>query len=73
MPKIKLVVWDLDNTLWDGSVYYSDKESVKLKLGTKEDLKELARVVRLVNARLNVQQGAPADVSTSASLRQSRS
>ena len=43
MPKIKLVVWDLDNTLWDGSVYYSDKESVKLKLGTKEALKELSK------------------------------
>jgi len=33
----------LDNTLWDGSVYYSDKESVKLKLGTKEALKELSK------------------------------
>ncbi|MGB7989045.1 MAG: AAA family ATPase [Candidatus Methylophosphatis roskildensis] len=28
---------------------------------TKEDLKELAKVVRLVNARLNAQQGAPGD------------
>ena len=43
MPKIKLVVWDLDNTLWDGTVYYNDKESVNLKPGTKEVLKELTK------------------------------
>lgn len=43
MPKIKLVVWDLDNTLWNGTVYYSDKNSIKLKPGTKEALKELTK------------------------------
>ena len=43
MPKIKLVVWDLDNTLWNGTVYYQDKESIKLKPGTKEALKELSK------------------------------
>ena len=43
MPKIKLVVWDLDNTLWNGTVYYGDKESIKLKPGTKEALKELSK------------------------------
>ena len=43
MPQIKLVVWDLDNTLWDGTVYYTDKSNVKLKPGTKEALKELSK------------------------------
>ena len=41
MKRIKLVVWDADNTLWDGTVFYKDKENVKLKPGTKEALKEL--------------------------------
>jgi len=43
MPKIKLVVWDLDNTLWNGTVYYTDKDSIELKPGTKEALKELTK------------------------------
>src|SRR3989338_2813591 len=41
MKRIKLVIWDADNTLWDGTVFYRDKENVKLKPGTKEALKEL--------------------------------
>jgi FkbH-like protein len=41
MKRIKVVVWDGDNTLWDGTVFYRDKENVKLKPGTKEALKEL--------------------------------
>jgi len=43
MPQVKLVVWDLDNTLWNGTVYYTDKSSIKLKPGTKEALKELTK------------------------------
>ena len=43
MPKIKLVIWDLDNTLWNGTVYYQDKNNIKLKPGTKEALKELSK------------------------------
>ncbi len=43
MPRIKMVVWDADNTLWDGSVFYKDKENVKLKPGTPEALKELSK------------------------------
>jgi len=39
--KIKLVVWDADETLWSGSVYYVDKKAVKIKPGTKVALKEL--------------------------------
>lgn len=39
--RIKLAVWDADETLWSGSVYYSDKEAVKIKPGTKAALKEL--------------------------------
>lgn len=41
MKRIKLVVWDADNTLWDGTVFYKDKENIKIKPGTKEALKEL--------------------------------
>jgi FkbH-like protein len=41
MKRTKLVVWDCDNTLWDGTVFYKDKENVKIKPGTKEALKEL--------------------------------
>src|SRR3989344_6887987 len=41
MPKVKLVVWDLDDTLWDGSVYYRDKEKISLKSGVEAVLKEL--------------------------------
>ena len=41
MANIKLVIWDADNTLWDGTVFYNDKENVKIKEGTKEALKEL--------------------------------
>lgn len=33
----------MDNTLWEGSVYYKDKEKVKLKEGSKEVLKELKK------------------------------
>ena len=41
--KIKMVVWDADNTLWDGTVYYTDKEAVKIKPGTEATLKELEK------------------------------
>jgi|TARA_Y100000310_G_C20700173_1_gene828982 FkbH-like protein len=41
MANIKLVIWDADNTLWDGTVFYKDKENIKIKEGTKEALKEL--------------------------------
>lgn len=41
MKKIKLVIWDADNTLWNGTVYYKDKEAIKIKPGTKAALKEL--------------------------------
>lgn len=43
MTKIKLVIWDLDNTLWNGTVYYKDKDAVMLKPGTKAALKELSK------------------------------
>jgi len=41
MSKVKLVVWDLDNTLWKGTVFYKDKENIRLKEGTIAALKEL--------------------------------
>jgi len=40
MPQIKLVVWDLDNTLWNGTVYYTDRNNIRLKSG-KMVLKKL--------------------------------
>ena len=39
--RIKLVIWDADNTLWDGTAYYKDKETITIKPGTKAALKEL--------------------------------
>ena len=42
--KIKLVIWDADNTLWNGSVYYKDKETVEIKPGTEAALKELDKL-----------------------------
>lgn len=41
MKKVKAVIWDLDNTLWDGSVFYKDREGIQIKSGTKATLKEL--------------------------------
>jgi len=43
MNRIKLVVWDADNTLWNGTVYYKDKDSVTLKPGTSAALKEITK------------------------------
>ena len=43
MSKIKLVIWDADNTLWEGTVYYIDKENVRLKPGTQAALKEMTK------------------------------
>lgn len=41
MAKIKLIIWDADETLWNGSVYYKDKEAIRIKSGTEAALKEL--------------------------------
>ncbi len=41
--RVKLVIWDADDTLWNGSVYYTDKEAVKIKSGTAAALKELEK------------------------------
>jgi len=41
--KIRLVIWDADETLWDGSVYYIDKRAVRIKPGTEATLKELKK------------------------------
>ncbi|MAG92119.1 hypothetical protein CMO83_05580 [Candidatus Woesearchaeota archaeon] len=41
MKRTKVVIWDADNTLWDGTVFYKDKENIKIKPGVKEALKEL--------------------------------
>ena len=43
MPQIKLVVWDVDNTLWNGTVFYTDRGNIKLKPGTESALKELTK------------------------------
>lgn len=39
--KIKLVIWDADDTLWNGTVFYTDKEAIQIKPGTESALKEL--------------------------------
>lgn len=38
--KIKCIVWDLDNTLWDGVLMEDGLEKLKLKEGIKEILKD---------------------------------
>ena len=43
MADIRVVIWDLDNTIWNGTVFYKDKESISLKPGSKEALKELTK------------------------------
>lgn len=40
-PPIKCVVWDLDNTMWDGVLIESDPESLTLNPGIRESLSEL--------------------------------
>jgi FkbH-like protein len=39
--KIKCVVWDLDNTLWDGTLIEDGLEKLRLRKGVKETLAEL--------------------------------
>lgn len=41
--KIKCVVWDLDNTLWDGILVEDGPEKLKLKPGISEVIRELDR------------------------------
>jgi len=38
---MKMIIWDLDETLWEGTVFYDD---VKLKPETKEVLKQLRKL-----------------------------
>jgi FkbH-like protein len=42
-PKIKCVVWDLDNTLWEGVLVEDGKERLRLREGLREVLEELDR------------------------------
>ena len=39
--KVKLVVWDLDNTLWDGTLTESDADTLKLRPHVLETIKAL--------------------------------
>lgn len=40
-PKLKCVVWDLDNTLWDGTLIESEPESLALRPGVLELIRAL--------------------------------
>jgi FkbH-like protein len=42
-PKVKCVVWDLDNTLWDGILVEDGAEKLRLKPGVVEVIHELDR------------------------------
>jgi FkbH-like protein len=42
-PKIKCVIWDLDNTLWDGILIEDGPSKLRLKPGIREVIKELDR------------------------------
>ena len=39
---MKLIIWDLDDTLWEGTIYYN--ETVKLKPGAEEVLKQIEKL-----------------------------
>jgi FkbH-like protein len=43
VPKIKCVVWDLDNTLWDGVLVEDSPSRLRLKPGIREVIEELDR------------------------------
>ncbi len=42
-PKVKCVVWDLDNTLWQGTLVEDGSEKLLLKEGIREVVEELDR------------------------------
>ena len=42
-PKIKCVIWDLDNTLWDGTLIEDGPSNLQLKPGIREVIHELDR------------------------------
>jgi len=42
-PKVKCVVWDLDNTLWNGILVEDGPEKLVLKQGIREAIEELDR------------------------------
>jgi FkbH-like protein len=42
-PKVKCVVWDLDNTLWDGVLIEDGESKLRLKPGIREVIEELDR------------------------------
>jgi FkbH-like protein len=43
LPKVKVVVWDLDNTLWDGILVEDGAAKLRLKPGVREVIEELDR------------------------------
>ena len=43
LPKVKCVVWDLDNTLWQGILVEDGPEKLALKQGIREVIEELDR------------------------------
>jgi FkbH-like protein len=43
VPKVKVVVWDLDNTLWDGILVEDGAAKLRLKPGMREVIEELDR------------------------------
>jgi FkbH-like protein len=43
LPKIKCVIWDLDNTLWDGILIEDGPSNLRLKPGIREVIEELDR------------------------------
>ena len=54
---MKAIIWDLDETLWEGTVYH--KESVKLKQETREILKKLDKLGPIILKFLDNTQNTP--------------
>ena len=59
--KVKCVVWDLDNTIWDGTLIETDANSLKLRAGIFEVIKELDQrgIIQVVVSKNNIDDVVP--------------
>jgi FkbH-like protein len=57
LKKIKCVVWDLDNTLWDGVLIEDGAERLRLKSGVKEVIENLDRrgILQSIASKNNIE------------------
>ena len=60
-PKVKCVVWDLDNTIWDGILIESDAEKLELYPNVKEVMQALDErgIIQVVVSKNNENEAIP--------------